>query len=165
MTETHPFGNFVPKNAKYLILGSFPGKPDYTYNWFYSNRRNQFWTILKAVYKTKLDTKEEKQKHFGKLRIAITDIILSCDRHKGTNSDTNLTNITYNTKAINKILKRNKIEKIFFTSRFAEKLFRSKCHPELISGYILVTLPSPSPRYAKLNLSDKINIYKKLLPH
>lgn len=26
MIETHPFGNFVPADAKYLILGSFTGK-------------------------------------------------------------------------------------------------------------------------------------------
>ena len=164
MSEIHPFGEFVPHRAKYLILGSFPGKPNKTYNWFYSNQRNQFWTILKAVYKTKLDTKEEKQKLFKKLRIAITDIILSCDRKKGTNSDINLTNITYNTKAINKIIIENKIQKIFFTSRYVEKRFK-KLFPDLSETYTwtYTVLPSPSPRYAKLNLSEKIKQYKKLL--
>src|SRR3972149_9293812 len=159
MTETHPFGNFVPKNSKYLILGSFTGKiTDPSYDWFYSNKRNQFWPILRQVYNLKLETKEEKQQLYKKLQIAITDIILSCDRKKGTNSDTNLTNITFNTKAIKKILNDNKIEKIFFSSKFVEKLFKKK-FPDFTSLYpysYFYTLPSPSPRYAKLSLSDKI---------
>jgi G:T/U-mismatch repair DNA glycosylase len=60
----------------------------------------------------------------------------------------------------------NKIEKIFFSSRFAEKLF-NKEFKNVIKQYPdikLVTLPSPSPRHAKLFFSDKINKYKELLP-
>ena len=105
---------------------------------------------------------------------------MRCDRKKGTNSDTNLTNIKYNTKAIEKILKDNKIEKIFFTSRFVEKLFKKVFpnfsyqqstvhHPQPTTNNLqpttyLYTLPSPSPRYAKLTLSEKIKMYNKLLP-
>lgn len=165
MSETHPFGNFVPNNAKYLILGSFPGKPDEGNDWFYGAKRNQFWKILEAVYKTKLDTKAKKQKLLIEIKAAIADIILMCDRKNNTNSDTNLTNITYNTKAIKKILSENKIKKIFFTSRFAEKLF-NKQFPVILAcpESNLIPLPSPSPRYAKFSLSDKIEKYKKLLP-
>lgn len=166
MPETHPFGNFVPNNSRYLILGSFTGKPENKYDWFYGTKRNQFWKILEVVYTTKLDTKFKKQKLFRKVKIAITDIILSCDRNNGTNSDANLTNTTYNIKAVNKILKENRIEKIFFTSSFAEKLFK-KCFRDpsnLSSVTYYHILPSPSPRYAKLSLVQKIKVYKKLLP-
>jgi len=166
MTEIHPFGNFVPKNAKYLILGSFPGKPDESYDWFYSNKRNQFWLILGKVYKQKLDTKEKKQKLFRRLKIAITDIIFSCERKKNSNLDTNLVNITYNVNAIQKILETQKIERIFFTSRFVEKLFK-KAFPDYLNLFPTTyqyLLPSPSPRYARMSLTDKVIEYKKLLP-
>jgi hypothetical protein len=59
MIETHAFGNFIPLDAKYLILGSFTGKEamrknpasDNSYDWFYGTKRNQFWSILESVYK------------------------------------------------------------------------------------------------------------------
>ncbi len=160
MLEIHPFGSFVPHTSKHLILGSFPGRLSKENNWFYCTKRNQFWTILESVYKTKLDTKAKKQKLFKKLGIAVTDIVLSCDRKSGTNSDTNLTNIIYNTKTISKILKENNIKQIFFTSRFVEKKFL-RLFPDIP---YTITLPSPSPRFAKISLSDKITKYKKLLP-
>jgi hypoxanthine-DNA glycosylase len=166
MPETHPFGNFVPKNAKYLIIGSFPGKPNKINTWFYGNKRNQFWPILESVYKTKLDTVPQKKKLLKRQQIAVTDIIFSCVRSNDNNSDTNLKQITYNSKAIEDILNKNKIEKIFFTSRFVEKLFKKvfPCYLHLFPTTHLYLLPSPSPRYAKFSLSDKITKYKKLLP-
>ena len=146
MLETHPFGNFVPSNAVYLILGSFTAKPtDDSYDWFYATKRNQFWPILEKVYKLKLDSKESKQQLFTRLRIAIADIIYQCERKKGNSLDSNLTNIVYNHKGIEVILATNRIKKIFFSSRFVEKKFKNvfkeiiKSHPEIE----LITLPSP----------------------
>lgn len=168
MIETHPFGNFVPPNARYLFLGSFTGKlaVEDNYNWFFSTKRNQFWPILKEVYKVKLDTKLEKQKLFQLLRMAITDIILSCERRANNNSDMNLINIIYNTPAITSIIQKNKVKTIFFSSRFAEHLFKKQFksimhqYPEIE----LITLPSPSPRYAAMSKDEKIERYKQLLP-
>lgn len=166
--ETHPFKPFVPKNAKYLILGSFTGRfyKENSYDWYYGTKRNQFWSILELAYNTKLTTKEEKQELFETLGIALTDIIYKCERKLGNNLDMNLTNITYNTKAIAEILKKNKIQKVYFTSRFVEKHF-SKVFRNLVEEYNdmeFVTLPSPSPRYAQVSLKDKAAIYKSALP-
>ncbi len=172
MIEMHPFGNFVPQNTQYLFLGSFTGRrpleneKDSDYDWFFGTKRNQFWTIMEGVYNLKLQNKQEKQRLFKKIGLAITDIILSCERKEGSNLDENLTNITFNSPAIVNIIKENKIKTIFFSSRFAHSLFRKQFkriiqnHPEIK----LITLPSPSPRYAAVSKSEKINIYKKLLP-
>ena len=160
MVETHPFEPFVPKGAKYLLLGSFVGREKY--DWYYVSKRNQFWKILGAVYNLKLETKEEKQKLFAKLKLAVTDIIYQCTRKKGNNADNNLVNVVYNKEAVSKILADNKIETILFSSRFAEKEFKKH-----FSGYEdaqLVALPSPSPRYARMTLKNKVATYKKLLP-
>lgn len=174
MIETHPFGNFVPRNASYLILGSFTGRQavkgspasDASYNWFYGTKRNQFWSILEEVYGLKLNDKAKKRKLFRNLGIAIADIISQCERRKGNNLDNNLTNLVYNTKTIAKILNKNQIEKILFTSRFVEKKFK-QIFKELIIRHptiALVTLPSPSPRYAKMTKEQKIEMYRELLP-
>jgi hypothetical protein len=78
----------------------------------------------------------------------------------------NLTSITYNTKAVERILAENNIKKIFLTSRFSEKIFGRE-FKSVISLYPevkLITLPSPSPRYAILSLSDKIKKYQEIFP-
>jgi hypoxanthine-DNA glycosylase len=168
MTETHPFGNFVPKNSRYLLLGSFTAKDALQkgYDWFYANGRNQFWPIIEEVYDTKLPKTLDKQKLFSDLKIAITDIILSCDRKVFNSSDMNLINIIFNREALEVIFKENKVQKVYFSSRFVENLFRRN-FKDLTAKYPeteLVTLPSPSPRYAKVTRREKIEIYKNLLP-
>lgn len=167
MIEKHPFGTFVPKETEYFFLGTFTGKiTDKRYDWFYANGRNQFWLIMEKVYGTDLSTKAKKQGLFTRLKMAITDIILSCERKAGNNLDTNLINMVFNAKAIKKVIRENKIKMIFFSSRFAEKLHR-RVFKDLIEKYPnieLVTLPSPSPRYAMMTKQEKIEKYKKLLP-
>jgi len=171
MIELHPFISFVPKNSKYLIIGTFPGKPGKTGTWFYGAKRNQFWPILENVYNKKLNSIQKKKGLLSSFRIGLSDIILSCERKSGLNSDNNLTNITFNTKVIKNILTANKIKKVFFTSRYAKKLFckalpypPQTSHHKSQTPFELIVLPSPSPRYAKLTLSGKIKRYKKLLP-
>jgi len=139
--EIHPFEAFVPPKARYLILGSFVSNArDPSYDWYYSSKRNQFWPIIEKVYKTKLADKKAKQNLFRKLNIAITDIIVSCQRRDGNS-------------------KEDKIEKIYFTSRFVEKQFKKRFKTDIT----LVTLPSPSPRYAKLSFNEKVRRYRNLL--
>lgn len=169
MIETHPYGNFVPQNARYLILGSFPGKRSgdtlNNFDWFFSSKRNLFWPILQEVYGVKLQTIQEKLNFCKTLELALADIILTCERRLNSNLDTNLTNIVFNLKLWS-ILQNNNIIKIFFTSRFVEKLFR-KHFKDLISKQPeieLITLPSPSPRFAAMSKAQKVVLYKQLLP-
>jgi len=166
MIEIHPFGNFIPPKTKYLMLGSFTTKPKKQYEWFYANGRNHFWPILEEMYGLELNTKEKQQTLFVRLEMALADIILSCERRNNSNLDVNLLNIVYNTQAIKDIVSKNKIQKIFFTSRFVEILFRRQ-FKEVIMQFPdikLITLPSPSPRYATMSKQEKILCYKELLP-
>lgn len=167
MIETHPFGNFVPKDCHYLFLGTFTGKiSDPSYDWFFGTKHNQFWPILESVFGIELKTKTDKQKLFSKLQMAITDTILECERSENTNADNNLINIVYNTKAITKIISENKIKSIFFSSKMAEKIYKQN-FKELIATNTevnLITLPSPSPRYAAMTKLEKIMRYRELLP-
>jgi len=173
MVETHPFGAFVPPKSKCLILGSFTTKEAYDdkkkgkYVWFYSNGgRNLFWPILSEIYDTKLATREEMQSLLTKLGMAMADIVYRCERKKNSNLDINLVNIVYATKDITSVLKNNPIAKIFFTSRFVEKEYR-RHFKDLITQYPhieLLTLPSPSPRYALMTRQEKVKKYKEMLP-
>lgn len=170
--EKHPFGNFVPSKSRYLLLGSFTarqaveGKEKSSYDWFYGTKRNQFWPIIEEVYGLQLPTKTERQDLFTRLGMAVTDIILECERRANNNSDLSLKNIVFNTEAIHRIVRENQIEAIYFTSRFVEELFRREFrdHFKRFSQMRLVTLPSPSPRYAKMTRQMKVLRYKELLP-
>jgi hypoxanthine-DNA glycosylase len=163
--ETHPFKPFVPTNSTVIIVGSFPGR-DITQReidkdkWFYGTRRNQFWDIISSVYNVELKTTKDKKELFNKVGIAIADIFLTAKRKGENNSDTNLEVITYNDKAIRKILVNISFRSIFFTSKFVEKHFL-KIFPEIKNGECL---PSPSPRYARMSKQEKIGYYKKKLP-
>jgi TDG/mug DNA glycosylase family protein len=168
MIETHPFGNFIPENIKYLLLGSFTSNQlikDITYDWFYGTKRNQFWPIISRVYDLTLETKESRVSLFSKLGIGIADIIYKCERRDGNSLDVNLINIIYNPELEN-ILKNGHVKTIFFSSRYVENLYK-KVFKKLISelpNIELVTLPSPSPRYAAMTKEKKIERYRELLP-
>ena len=120
---------------------------------------------MEKVYQTDLNTKAQQQL-FTNLKMAITDIILSCCRKANNNLDSSLTNPVFNTQAILKIIRENNIKTIYFSSRFTEKLFK-KQFIDVVQKYPaieLITLPSPSPRYAAMSKLAKIVQYKKLLP-
>ncbi|HEY5463915.1 MAG TPA: uracil-DNA glycosylase family protein [Hanamia sp.] len=163
--ETHPFKAFIPENAVTMIVGSFPGK-EVTHKvitgdeWFYGSKRNQFWKILSGVYETDLPTRKQKQTLFKKHGIGMADIFLRIKRKDGNNMDSNLEVIEFNDKAIKLILKNHNIKKIFFTSKFVEKSFM-KLFPDIKIGECL---PSPSPRYARMSMAEKINYYRTKLP-
>ena len=163
--ETHPFQPFIPTNATILIVGSFPGR-DITQkelekdDWFYGTKRNQFWNIISGVYNIELKNAADKKELFTIKGIAIADIILKARRNAINNSDNNLEVITYNDKAIKNILAYTSFQHIFYTSRFVEKHFL-KIFPGIQNGECL---PSPSPRYARMSIKEKITYYKKILP-
>jgi double-stranded uracil-DNA glycosylase len=168
MIETHPFGNFIPQNMQHLLLGSFTSNQlakDPQYDWFYGAKRNQLWPIISEVYGQLLETKAQRQTLFETLGIGIADIIYQCERRDGNSLDVNLINIVFNPELEN-ILAQHKLQTIFFTSRYVENLYR-KAFKSLIEMYHsiqLITLPSPSPRYAAMSREAKIVRYKELLP-
>lgn len=161
-TETHPFEPFVPSNITVLIVGSFPGVGATTKNhWYYSAARNQFWKIMKEVYPiASLETVEDKKSLFAKAGIGITDIILSAQRSKGGNNDADLIIKEYNDQAVREILRQNPSIKIYFTSHFVERAFNTLFPDFKDCEY----LPSPSPIFRRMSLSEKVQIYKSKLP-
>ena len=65
----------------------------------------------------------------------------------------------YNKEVVEDILE-NFQPKVLFTSRFVEKIF-SRLFPHYSNTDIL---PSPSPRYYRLNIEDKARAYQTKLP-
>lgn len=163
--EMNPFDAFIPRNATVLIIGSFPGREQTQgindeEQWFYGAKRNQFWKILSEVYQIELATKSAKQNLFENYGIGITDILLKVRRKNNTNLDDNLEIIEYNDLIIRQILSQFAFTSIMFTSRFVGKHF-SKLFPSVQN---IDFLPSPSPRFARMSMKEKIKIYEQKLP-
>jgi len=99
-------------------------------------------------------TKEERVELLKCAKIALWDVIASCER---TNSaDSNLKNAEPND--IEGLLsKYPNIERVFFTGRTAQMLYKKHfSHLELPT----VLLPSPSPAYAAMGFDEKLEKWK-----
>jgi G:T/U-mismatch repair DNA glycosylase len=62
--ESHPLEPFLPRNAKILMLGSFPPpKARWSMEWFYPNWINDMWRIMGHIFfndKNHFEIKGEK---------------------------------------------------------------------------------------------------------
>ena len=108
---------FNIKNAKIVILGSFPGELSLCVKEYYANTSNQFWELLGIDSKLSYQLKKKALEDKG---IGLWDVIKECERDGSL--DKNIKNETYNdlttlkgkkilfngTKAYNCFLKANK---------------------------------------------------------
>ena len=58
----HPFGPFVQKDSRILILGSFPSVKSRENDFYYGHPQNRFWKVLAKVVcdEVPVDVKEKK---------------------------------------------------------------------------------------------------------
>jgi len=160
----HPFKPVVFENSKILILGTFPSIKSFENEFYYSHPRNQFWDILAAVFKDKKPKNiPEKTAFLKKHKLAVWDAVCECIRKEGNSRDDNLEILK--PCDIERLLEKHPgIQKVAVTSRTAEKVIKKhfKNSPFQILRSPLY-LPSPSPLNARMNITQKADIWKKLL--
>ena len=99
--ETHPFEPFLPKNARLLMLGTFPPAPKrWCMEWYYPNFSNDMWRIFGHIFfadKLHFVNQEQKTYRLTELRsflerlgVALFDTCLRIRRITGTASDKDL---------------------------------------------------------------------------
>lgn len=153
----HPFKPIVFKTSRILILGSFPSIDSFDKSFYYAHPRNQFWKLLSAVTTFPINNRDQKISLLKSSKIALWDMVSSCKRENSL--DSSLEEIEVNN--LEEFLEAYpSIEKVAFTGRLAEKLF--KMHFEYLEVETLY-LPSPSAAYAKMNFEMKLEHYKKVL--
>lgn len=155
--ETHPWIRF-PKNnnATKLILGSFPPQrftkkhKSLKYNdvdFFYGSIDNTFWDLFCKTQNIEINWRndlESFKKYLLNNSWMISDIILETKRKNTTSLDRDLDVQSWNIEVIKDILKKNKIETIYFTSKWVQKHFCKNIahHFEKIPKTIVLISPS-----------------------
>ncbi len=114
---------------------------------------------MKKLYPGReLETRTDKMQLFNDLRMAIADVILSCERKKNSNLDRNLIHRVYSCEAVERILFHNPIERIFFTGKGVRREFEK--HFRCPDTVVLIDLPSPSPAYFRMSSAGKADSWR-----
>lgn len=150
--ETHPYGEYFPKKCRLMIIGSFPiGKftnpkrrkeiLSHEYDFFFGGEKNLLWKLLSEVYGHPVRNVEDIKELLEKEGIAIGDVIKGCRRKNSRAADSDLYDIDWNVKLLEKI-RSKKIQMIYFTSKRVEGWF-NQLFPETLD-LKKITLISPS---------------------
>ena len=154
----HPIKPVFDENSRILILGSFPSVKSREVNFFYGHPQNRFWKVLAVVFDAEVPgTVDEKREFLLKNRVAVWDVIKSCDIVGS--SDSSIKNVVPND--LHEILSQAEIEQIFVNGKKAEQLYKKYIQNEL--GREAICLPSTSPANAAWNLDKLVAEWKKIL--
>ncbi len=123
---------------------------------FYGHPQNRYWKVIAAVFDDSVPvTVPEKKAFLAKHRIAMWDVIGSCDIEGS--SDSSIKNVSAND--LSQILYNSKVERIFVNGKTAEKYYKKYTEP--VTGIKAVCLPSTSPANAMCSLEQLISIWKE----
>ena len=155
--QEHLFGPVFDLNSRILILGSFPSVKSREISFYYGHPQNRFWKVLETVTGERTGMSvEEKRDFLLKTRIAVWDVIKSCDIVGS--SDSSIKNVKANDLDI--ILESCHIRKIFVNGKTAERLYNKYIKNKI--GINAVYLPSTSPANAAYNLERLLAEWKKI---
>lgn len=143
----HSFEPVYDKVSEILILGTLPSVKSRENNFYYGHKQNRFWKVLATLLKEPVpDTIEEKKAMLLARRIALWDVIQSCDI-KGS-SDSSIKNVQ--PTDIGMILEKTNITRIYANGNKAGQLYKRYQFP--VTGIEAMVLPSTSPANAAWSL-------------
>lgn len=150
----HPIKPLYDNNSEILILGSFPSVKSREQMFFYGHPQNRFWRVTAAVFGDEVPrTIEEKKVFLLKNRVALWDVIASCEI--SGSSDSSIKNVTPNN--LSQIIDKGKIKRIFVNGKTAEKYYNKYTRDKI--GMEAVCLPSTSPANAAWNMEKLIKAW------
>ncbi len=157
-TYTHVLHEFEPvfdENSKVLILGSFPSVKSRENQFYYGHPQNRFWKVIAGLTGSEVpQTIEEKKKVLLEHRIAIWDVIESCDIIGS--SDSSIKNVV--PADIGKVLAQANIQKIYANGGTAKRLYEK--YTQKKTGREIIGLPSTSPANAAYSLERLLECWQ-----
>lgn len=156
MSIRHEIEPVYGPDSEILILGSFPSVRSREEGFFYGHPQNRFWKVLSGIAGEKVPvTLEEKKAFLLRNRIAVWDVIASCDITGS--SDSSIRNVV--PADIRRILDAADIRKICCNGGTAYRLYNKYIRPH--TGREALQLPSTSPANAAWSLERLTEEWKK----
>lgn len=135
------FPPVVDEHSEILIMGSIPGKKSLEMQQYYAHPQNQFWKIMFELFEEDFSTDYQKKiQLLKKHRIALWDVIDSCERKGSLDSD--IRNEEHNT--VLQLLEKFTGIKIIFCN--GKKSYHS-LQKILTNNFPVKVLPSTSPAF------------------
>ena len=157
-TIIHEIDPVFAPDSRILILGSLPSRKSREVNFFYGHPQNRFWRVLAAVLgENTPQTIEEKKTMLLKHRIALWDVIASCEI-KGS-SDSSIRSTVPND--LSALIAKTQIERVYTVGATAGKLYETLC--ETSTGIKAVVLPSTSPANARFSFEMLKDAYRRAI--
>ena len=104
---------FIPKDAKFLILGSLPSVKSREQGFYYAHPQNRFFKVLSSIFNTQEPASIEDRKAFlKKYKIGLYDVVFECDIDNS--DDSTISNV----KIINLFLTYNLCVCVLFKKAF-----------------------------------------------
>ena len=156
----HPIPPVFDENSRVLILGSFPSVKSREQGFFYGHPQNRFWKVTAALFAEDAPQSiEEKRSFLLRNRIAVWDVIGSCDIVGS--SDASIRNVTANDLSV--ILNAADIRAIFVNGKTAYAYYQKYTEPKI--GRPAICLPSTSPANAAWSAEKLIEAWREILCH
>lgn len=133
------FAPVYDEHSRVLILGSFPSVKSRAEGFYYGNKQNRFWRTLSEFFGETLPcTVEEKRAFVLRNRVALWDVVLSCEIEGSADSSIRDERVA----DIPSLLEKSAVERILCNGTTSFSLLE-KNFPALLS--ITTKLPSTSP--------------------
>jgi hypoxanthine-DNA glycosylase len=157
MTELCGLPPIIDRQARTLILGSFPSEASLAAQQYYGHRQNHFWKILGAILEQPLYEMAypARKAAVQKAGIAIWDVFANCKREGSL--DSAIRDSTPNDFGQLKVL-APRLKRVCFNGQTAGKFRR--LFDDL--GYEVHVLPSTSPAYT-LAFDKKLALWRAAL--
>lgn len=151
----HPIPPLYNQDSRILILGSFPSVKSREGEFFYHHPQNRFWRVLATLFDEPLPkTIEEKRELLLKNRIAVWDVIQSCEITGS--SDSSIREVVPND--LTPIFRAAKIRGVFTNGGTATRLYRKYILP--MNGIQNTGLPSTSPANAGCSMEQLLKAWE-----
>lgn len=156
---THEFGPVYDGMSRILILGSLPSVKSREQQFYYGHPQNRFWRVLANVFERdeKLESIEQKRVFLLEHKVALWDVIASCDIIGS--ADSTIKNVKENDMRV--ILDAAKIRAIFANGTKAYALFQKYCAKRCTASIPVIKLPSTSPANAAWSVERLTEVWKK----
>ncbi len=146
----------IGRDARVLVLGSFPGAASLAARQYYAHPRNHFWPVLGAILGEPLATLayRERLRRMRAHRVGVWDTIVACERRGSLDADIRnalqgeIDRVTRVARGLRAVCFNGA------TAARAEGAWRE-------AGFATLRLPSTSPAYTR-PLADKISAWQAL---